>query len=173
LVALLVRIAAGQQAPFQPVPSVEPDSLRFGSQLAEFEAKDISGRVWRPEDLRGKFTVVYVWHTFAARIPAPGLGKDIDEIQRFYEKGVKGAQVLTFCRDYDYTHAGEYMKERGYGFPVIADWKVVDRLFPKTGTGTKWVVDPDGRVSYPFHTWTLGRVMYEVERVVGRSTRTP
>ena len=36
--------------------------------------------------------------------------------------------MLTFCSDYDYTHASEYMKEKKYSFPVIADWALIKKV---------------------------------------------
>ena len=52
---------------------------------------------------------------------------DLPALQRFYNepRQTKNIQVLTFCRDYDYTHASDYMKERKYSFPVIADWVLI------------------------------------------------
>jgi hypothetical protein len=42
-------------------------SFRFAAQFPEFEAKDINGRTWRLEDLRGKFTLIYLWNASQAR----------------------------------------------------------------------------------------------------------
>jgi hypothetical protein len=55
------------QAQFGSVPPAMSDLLQFGAQLPDFEAKDIAGRTWRLEDLRGKYTLVYIWGTFEAR----------------------------------------------------------------------------------------------------------
>ena len=77
--------------------------------------------------------------------------------------------MLTFCRDYDYTHAPEYMTSRRYTFPVIADWVLIDKLFPAAGPSRQWVVNPEGRLSEPFRSWTFGRLLFELERVAGRS----
>ena len=53
-------------------------------------------------------------------------------MQRFYNevRQTKNIQVLTFCRDYDYTHASAGIKEKKYSFPVIADWVLIKKLFP-------------------------------------------
>ncbi len=63
-------------SPFLSVPQPVSDSLRFVDLLPPFEAKDIKGRTWHSEDLRGKFTLIYIWHTsMPARsiaIPARG-----------------------------------------------------------------------------------------------------
>ncbi|SPF49841.1 hypothetical protein SBA4_420011 [Candidatus Sulfopaludibacter sp. SbA4] len=55
------------------------------------------------------------------------------------------------------------MKQSAHTFPVIADWTLVKKLFP--GVSTEYcVINPEGRLSYPFRSWTLGRVLFEVER---------
>jgi hypothetical protein len=179
-ILLIVQTALAQQSPFLSVPPAVSDSLRFGAQLPEFEAKDITGRTWSSADLRGKLTLIYVWHTFAAgaadaadahphareTVAASGL-PDLPELQRFYDK-VRNAgsiQVLTFCSDYDYLHAPEYIKQTKYTFPVIADWVLINKLFPGISGGPFLVVDTEGRLSDPFRSWTLGRVLMEVESV--------
>src|ERR1700687_4484826 len=120
LVFIIVPVALAQQpsspatdtqSPFLSIPAVS-DALRFGMQLPEFEAKDIRGRTWRSEDLRAKFTLIYIWHTFWARDADthpranPNL-LNLPELQRFYDKvrNAKNIQVLAFCWDYDYMHA--------------------------------------------------------------------
>jgi hypothetical protein len=166
-------------SPFLSIPPV-PEGLRFEAQLPLFEAKDIDGRTWRLEDLRGKLTLIYIWNTFEARAvdahPASirdvihGLS-DLPEVQRFYDevRQSRNIQVLTFCSDHDYTHAPEYMKETKYSFPVIADWVLIKKLFPKAGGSPDyWVVDRDAQLSFPVRSWSLGHVLYEIERVASR-----
>ena len=184
--------ATGETSPFLTVPPAESDELRFAAQVPDFEAQDIHGRTWRTGDLAGKFTVLYLWSTFSARATDrqdPHGRRSIPrlvEIQQFYDKVKNGSkiQVLTFCQDYDYTHAPAYMKEKNYTFPVIADWTLIGKLFPKdtclqgcsswapspTGQGTplasaQWVVNPEGRLSSPFHNWSLGHLLMEVEKL--------
>jgi hypothetical protein len=173
---LFFAIAALQaQSPFLSIPAVS-EGLRFEAQLPPFEARDTAGRTWRLEDLRGKFTLIYIWHTFEARAVdahdgrvreiVPGIS-NLPEGQRFHNEASrsKNVQVLTFCRDYDYTHAPEYMKERKYSFPVIADWVLTKKLFPNAvGNPSYWVVGPDARLSSPLREWSLARVLYEIER---------
>jgi hypothetical protein len=164
--------ASPQSSPFVSISPAPNDELRFRAPFPEFEAKDISGRTWRTDDLRGRFTLILIWHTFGARA-ADKISKhpggrfaglpDLPELQRFYDKAKnsRNIQVLTFCHDYDYTHAPDYMKEKQYTFPVIADWVLIDKLFPSTEQ--EWVVNPEGRLSYPFRSWTFGRLLFEVE----------
>jgi peroxiredoxin len=163
LLVCLVGVAAAQP-PFSSVPPLQVDTLRYGERVPDFEAKDIAGRTWRRADFAGKFTVVYIWHTFGADIPQSSY---LPEIQRFYEKvkGTKNLQVLTFCSDYDYTHAPAYMQRKGYTFPVIAEWTLLRKLFPNDRVpGRFGVVNPEERLSYPTRTWSFGRLLIEVER---------
>jgi hypothetical protein len=160
------------QSPFLSIPAVS-DALQFGTQVPAFETKDISGRIWRSEDLRGKFTLVYIWHTFWARAADahprtnPNV-LDLPELQRFYDRvrNAKNIQVLAFCKDYDYTHAPDYMKQAKYTFPVIADWVLINKLFPDAvGNPPYWLVNPEGRLSHPIRARSFGGLLYEVERV--------
>ena len=165
------------QSPFTSVPPAREDALRFVSELPAFEVKDIAGRTWKLDDLRGKYTILYLWHTFTAR-RSEQLDRyakdvlrrhliDLGEVERLHReaKGSKNVQVLTLCTDYDYTHAPEYLKGTAYTFPVIADWALIRKLVPAAGgNGTYWVVSPDGWLSEPFRSWSLSRVFWEVQR---------
>ena len=184
LIVLLAGTAAWAQSPFSSVPTATEDSLRFGAELPAFEVKDVGGRTWRLEDLRGKYTLIYLWHTFVARTsdrldpPAKESFRrhaiDLREVESIHQrwKGSKNAQVLTLCTDYDYTHAPEYLKETPYTFPVIADWVLIRKLVPSaSGNGMYRVVSPEGRLSEPFRSWSLSRVFWEVQRAVGNADR--
>jgi hypothetical protein len=186
LVAFALRAAQGQSnrppdaITFSAVPPVATDSLRFDRDLPDVEVKDAAGKVWRPEDFRGKFTLIYVFNTFEARmIDAHGARghdqlirnagfPDLREVQRFYDraKHTRQLQVLTFCSDYDYTHAPEYMKQAGYDFPVVADWKLIDQFLGREVHSSRYaVIGPDGKLSPPFRSWSLGRLLLELEAI--------
>jgi peroxiredoxin len=153
----------------------EHEGLRFEAQFPPFEAKDIAGRTWRLEDLRGKLTLIYIWNTFEAReVDAhaacvrdviSGLS-NLPQVQRFYDKvrQSRNIQVLTLCSDHDYTHASEYMKEKKYPFPVIADWVLTKKVLPGGANQPYSVIDQGTRLSHPPRSWSLGRVLYELER---------
>jgi hypothetical protein len=189
LLLFAVPVALAQQAlppadthsPFRPVapaPEATSDVLRFGAELPQFEAKDITGRTWRSGDLRGKFTVFYLWSTAWARITdaVPGYAHgsisdvlDLPEVQRFFDKikNEHNLQVLTFCKDYDsgdFMHAADYMKAKKFDFPVITDWAVMGRLFFDRGSSRQWLVNPQGRLSNPIRVWSFGRLLFEAEK---------
>src|SRR6476620_2569744 len=176
-VLLLAAGVGWAQSPFEAVPPAQEDALRFGAELPAFEVKDIAGRTWTLEDHRGKYTLIYVWHTVAARSSERVGAKtrevvrglpDLREVEQVYQEARKsgGIQVLTLCTDYDYTHAPEYLKGTPYSFPVIADWELIRKLVPAaSGHGTHWVVSPEGRRSQPFRSWSFTRVLWEVRRL--------
>ncbi|MBC7924401.1 MAG: TlpA family protein disulfide reductase [Bryobacteraceae bacterium] len=179
---------ASSISPFIAVPRPPADQkLEFGPVLPEFEAKDVGGRTWTNESLRGKITVLYLWHTFQFGVPGP-VSRDLPQLQRFYEKvkDTNSVQVLAFCTDYDYTHAKEFMAKNNFTFPVIADWTLPAKFFPKddcrwgcsagvpTATGhsipiasRQWLVNAEGRLANPALSWDLDRLLLEVERIAG------
>jgi hypothetical protein len=178
-VALIGAAVAGwAQSPFSSVSPEKEDALRFGAELPAFEVKDIAGRTWTPADLRGKYTLIYLWHTSLARWsdrmdpPAKEFFRrhvlDLDEVESVHRqvRQSKDVQVLTLCTDYDYTHAPEYVKEKPYTFPVIADWVLIRKLVPSSGSGMYRVVSPEGRLSEPFRSWSFTRLLWEVQRAV-------
>jgi thiol-disulfide isomerase/thioredoxin len=160
----LGTIFAGQaNSPFLSVPAMVPDALVFRSQLGDFEATDLSGRLWRSADLKGKVTLVSIWATFC-----PPCRQEHPELQRFYEdtRSMKGIQVLTFSLDEDARRTRAYLSEYHLTFPVIVDRALGEKLFPTEGGIPKsWVIDREGRRSEPFHTWTFGRVLLEAEKL--------
>ena len=59
-----------------------------------------------------------------------------------------------------------YMKKQGYTFPVIVNTNLEIKLFPTEGGIPKtFVVGPAGRRAQPFKSWTLGRILLEVDKV--------
>ena len=170
------------QSPFLAIPVATPDALRFGGLLPDFEAKDINGRTLGLEELRGKFTLVYLWDVYEARATDAfdpharaiirGDLPDLPEVQRFHEKARNAAnfQVLTFCRDYDNLRARDYMNEKKFNFPVITDWVLVNKLIPAGGLHLRyWLVNPECRLSSPLRSWSFGQVLFQTERAAARN----
>jgi peroxiredoxin len=190
--ALAQQPQAGDgQSPFFSVPSAvsaNSGALRFGAKLPEFEARDTSGRIWHLADLRGKFTLLYIWSTAEARMQDPFDRYphvveflQLPELQRFYDeaKNSKNIQVLTFCRDYesgDAMRAQDYMKQKQYNFPVVTDYLSIGGLFTgntpwvwkEQPSGSRyWIVNPEGQLAYPVRSWSFGHLLDEIERIAG------
>jgi len=175
---------AAAKSPFESIPSPSAAVLRFGGQIPEFEARDISGRTWRSKDLLGRITLIYIWSISSARmldrIPLrlriPLNLMDLSELQGFYEetKNKRDLQVLTFCRDFESGepwYASDYLRQNRYSFPVITDYVTrahlelaIDSLFPGEGTDGPWLVNPRGQLAHRVRSWSLGRLILEAER---------
>lgn len=178
LILCAALAALGQQAPtprksspFTEPPAYRQDKLVFEEPLGEFHAADLSGNEWDVGRLRNRITVVDIWAVWCIPCRAQHA-----EIQRFHEK-TKGSpvlQVLTFSVDKDPSDVQKYMKEHGYSFPVIVSGELPRKLFPgQRGIPQFWVIGQDGRKSAPLESWSMGRVLYEVERLAEGEGRTP
>jgi thiol-disulfide isomerase/thioredoxin len=166
LLAFVVFSAMAQQSRplLLQVPAPPSDTLKFQTPLGSFEASDLNGRRWRPDDLRAKVTFVDIWSTSCGPCR-----REHPEIQRFYEKAkaTSNVQVLTFAMEDDSRAVEAYMKENSYTFPVIVSGELVQKLFPAGGMPQAWVIDQQARRSDLFVAWPAGRVLLEVERFAG------
>ncbi len=129
---------AGGKTGTLPSPTT---SLNFTQPLPEFAVKDLSGRVWRLTDLLGKGTLINFWATWCG--PCRG---EHPEIQKLHDRLKAGSkmQVLTFSVDDDPGRVVEYIKEKGYTFPVIHSPVLANKLFPYIGLPSNVLVNASG-----------------------------
>lgn len=111
--------------------------------LPPFRLPDLAGRVWTPDDLKGKVTLINVWATWCGpcRVELP-------HIQRLHEK-VKDRTdllVLTLNVDGDRRRVDSYLKEGGYTFPVIPAGDYVLEATPVFVVPQTWIVDGSGMI---------------------------
>ena len=109
--------------------------------VAEFEAKDLSGKTWSLADLQGKVTFVLFWRTGCA------CNNVLDGIQKLHErwKDRVDRAVLTISQDEGPAIAESFMKENGYSFPVICSVGVSEKFVPGGGYPRVFLVDSQGR----------------------------
>ena len=113
----------------------------FVKALPEFSAKDLSGRMWQLGDLTGKATFVNLWATWCG--PCRGEHSSIQKLQEML-KDRKDVQLLTISVDDSPDAVTEYLKEKGYTFPVINAPELADKLFPWVGLPTNFLVNNKG-----------------------------
>lgn len=121
--------------------------------LPILELSDLSGKMWRLTELRGKMVVISVWATWCGPCDA-----ELPHVQKFYEK-VKDRsdiQVLTFDVDEDLGQVGPYLKDKGYTFPVLPAYSTVVSLLDGFAIPQNWIVDPQG-------TWRWKQIGYASE----------
>ena len=120
-------------------PQAEPE--RF--PVAQFEAKDLSGKTWSLADLQGKVTYVGIWRSGCRG----ACGAALQGVQQLYErwKGRSDRAVLTISVDENVAIAESLMKDNEYSFPMIYGAEIAVKFLPNGGWPTAWLIDPKGR----------------------------
>ncbi len=143
----------------------KPPALRveYIEQLADFEARDLSGKTWSISDLRGKATLVCVW----AAAMGSSRTSQLPQLQRIYERiqGRQDLQVLSFNIDEIPYLAQKCVEEDKLSFPIIIARTLGERLFPQAGLPRWWIIDAQGRRSTPFPFRNADLVLAEMEKV--------
>ncbi len=120
-------------------PQAEPE--RF--PVAQFEAKDFSGKTWNLAALQGKVTYVGIWRSGCGG----ACGAALQGVQQLYErwKGRSDRAVLTISVDENVAIAESLMKDNECSFPMIYGAEIAVRFLPNGGWPTAWLIDPKGR----------------------------
>ena len=123
-----------ERPPGRPAPE-------FLQPLRAFTERDQAGRTWDLRNFQGKATLVNYWATWCG--PCRG---EHPELQKLYDfiRGRKDIQVLTISVDESPSAVTDYVKEKGYTFPVIRSPGLADKLFPFVGLPTNFLVDAKG-----------------------------
>jgi hypothetical protein len=140
-----------------------PPSLRieYPTQLPDFEAKDLNGRIWRLADLKGKATLIVVWTAWGGANQG-----ELQASQNFYDsiKDRSDLQMLTFCIDENSYLAESRIKGGKYTFPVIVSRTLTERLFLERGLRRACIIDALGRRSSPFRFSRPELTMAELQK---------
>lgn len=109
--------------------------------LADFHLKDLSGKEWSLNSLKGKTVFINVWATWCT--PCKW---ELPHIQKLFEqlKNRNDIKVVTFNIDEDPGLVAPYINKEEFSFPVI---RAVDYFFTfsdNNGIPTTWFVDRDG-----------------------------
>ncbi len=140
----------------------------FTKTLPEFTARDLSGRLWRLSELKGKATFVNVWATWCG--PCRGEHPDIQALLERL-RGRKDLQVITISVDDSPAPVETYIKENGYTFPVVVSRDLAEKIFPVIAVPQNWIIDRQGRRSEEM--WPGGgerwveRIVTEMEKAAG------
>src|ERR1700677_1800938 len=97
--------------------------------------------MWRLRDLGGKVILINLWATWCGEC-----AEELPKLQKLYEQtnGRSDIQILTFDLDEDLGMVAPYLKDRGYTFPVLPAYALVNNLLDGYGIPQNWVVDPKG-----------------------------
>jgi thiol-disulfide isomerase/thioredoxin len=111
--------------------------------LPSFELSDLSGKTWRLNDLKGKVLLINVWATWCGPCR-----EELPRLQHLYEQlhGRSDIQVLALDIDEDTGQVAPYVKDRGYTFPVIPAYALVnDALDWYVPIPQNWIIDSNGK----------------------------
>jgi thiol-disulfide isomerase/thioredoxin len=142
--SLYLQFAKQAGMEVQPIAQLPPSSLenRERFPVADFEAKDLSGKTWRLADLKGKVAFVNVWTTWCGPCRA-----EMPLIQKLHERWKERPDrvVLTISADLHATLAESFIKEGKYTFPVIFGKETAEKFFPPVVFPQNWLIDAEGR----------------------------
>jgi len=116
--------------------------LRPTKELPQFELADLNGNTWRLKALKGKALLINLWATWCGPCKA-----ELPKIQKLYErvKDRNDLAVLTFNVDEEAGRVEPFVKEKGYTFPVLLAYSLVENLFDVWGIPQNWIIDAQGK----------------------------
>jgi thiol-disulfide isomerase/thioredoxin len=129
--------------PAKPEELAEGRWEKPAKPLPDFELVDLSGKTWRLKDLRGKAVLINVWATWCGPCQA-----ELPHVQKLYSqlKDSTDLLVLTLNIDEDLGGVEPYLKEKGYGFPVLPAYGFVSNVLDSSmGIPQNWIVDSKGQ----------------------------
>lgn len=137
----LMKLAGMEPKPIAELPPTSlENSERFA--VADFAAKDLSGKTWRLADLKGKVALVSVWTTWCGPCRT-----EMPLLQKLHERWKDNPDrvILSISADLHPAVAEQFIKDGKYTFPVIVGKDVADKFFPAVYFPQNWLIDPQGR----------------------------
>jgi thiol-disulfide isomerase/thioredoxin len=147
---------------------VESDRIAESEPLPDFEHDWMNGGRFSSESLAGKIAVINFWGVWCGPCV-----REAPDIQKFAEKFRDHPDVvfITVANDNDLDTTRDFMKEKGYDFPVIFDEGLV-RLAHISAFPTTLFVDRDGRIVFSYvgaSLWLVDEYTWRVEALLGRT----
>ena len=117
-------------------------SLNIGAPAPGFEVHSIDGKLWKLEDLRGKWVLLDFWATWCGpcRAEIPNLKRARDEHSDLI--------VLGLSADRSRQALEQFTKAQAMDWPqVFEEAAGVQRTYRVASYPTSFLVDPDGRIA--------------------------
>jgi peroxiredoxin len=124
------------------------------SPVADFELKDLKGKLVRLSDYRGKVVLVNFWATWCAPCK-----QEIPHLNRLYkELKEQGFEVLAISTDSPQTLSQVGRLARRWAVHTLLDpeGRVVAQLNPRGVAPYTLIVDPQGRAAFEHDGYTSG-----------------
>ncbi|MFQ3573730.1 MAG: TlpA disulfide reductase family protein [Thermodesulfovibrionales bacterium] len=116
--------------------------LIIGDTVSSFQLRDLEGKMWSLDELKGKVILLNFWATWCdtCKIEKPYFMKLIDSM-----KDRKDIVFLTVLYNDDEKKAFNFMRQQDYRFPVLIDTLNVASKFGVVGVPETIVIDKKGR----------------------------
>lgn len=141
LFILLALIVTGSIILKKNKASSLKENAKIGLPAPDFELKDLNGKKWRLEDLKGKIVILNFWASWCNECKI-----EKKSIQNYLNKN--GAQedlifLTVLYKDNPLTVA-EMVKKEGFSFPVLIDDGVVSSIYGIKGVPETFIIDKTG-----------------------------
>lgn len=130
-----------------------------GLPAPNFELKDISGKKWRLEDLKGKIVILNFWASWCNECK-----EEKRSIQAYFNKNGTPEDLIYIAVLYkdNPVVANELIKKDGYTFPVLIDDGVVSTIYGVKGVPETFLIDKKGILRHKI----LGPVQWDNPHVI-------
>jgi thiol-disulfide isomerase/thioredoxin len=147
---------------------VEADRIAEPEPLPAFEHEWMNGDRFSSESLAGKVAVINFWGVWCGPCV-----REAPDIQKFAGKFSDHPDVvfITVANDRDPDTTRDFMKGKGYSFPVILD-DGLGRAAKIQAYPTTLFVDRDGRIVFSYvgaSLWLVDEYTWRVEALLGRT----
>ncbi|HSW63388.1 MAG TPA: TlpA disulfide reductase family protein [Dissulfurispiraceae bacterium] len=121
----------------------QSSAVVVGSAAPDFQLQDLSGKIWKLSDLKGKVVLLHFWATWCTTCE-----EENPTLQRLYEAEQEDGKIVllsVLIRD-DAERAKAYMRDKKFTFPVLADTKAVGTQYGLRGVPETFLIDKKGIV---------------------------
>ena len=105
--------------------------------------KSLDGQDFNMTDAKGKVVFLNMWATWCAPCLA-----EMPSIQRLYEKAKDDGVVFIIASQEDKAAVSQFIKERGYTFPVYTLHGDPPAVFRAEILPTTFILSPDGKIAF-------------------------
>jgi peroxiredoxin len=111
-------------------------------QHLDFTLRDLDGKDWKFQDLRGKVVLVNFWATWC-----PPCRKEMPDLETLYQRLQSQGFVVLAISDEESAKVLPFIRERGVTFPVLLDpGRKVHDMFAVEGIPKSFVYDREGKL---------------------------
>lgn len=135
LFILVVIIVTGSVV-FKKINTKAQKTVEIGLPAPDFELKDINGKKWRLEDLKGKIVILNFWASWCNDCK-----EEKKAIHSYLNKSGNPEDLIFLTVLYKDNPSNI---NEGYGFPVLVDDGVVSSIYRIKGVPETFLIDKKG-----------------------------